>query len=158
MGRAYNKQIRDIFSLIKKMQREVQKAIKRQDVQIAEKLLAETQEAAIVLGTNIETYLGEGTNTVKAIEEYCELIYQLHDALKQRRKVDVILSRLRGQWQQISQIMEEELPNQYEIVFLPYKVSMWDSLESVWKAAIKDGRCDVYVISVPYFDREPDGT
>ena len=158
MGRAYNKQIRDIFSLIKKMQREVQKAIKRQDVQIAEKLLAETQEAAIVLGTNIETYLGEGTNTVKAIEEYCELIYQLHDALKQRRKVDVILSRLRGQWQQISQIMEEELPNQYEIVFLPYKVSMWDSLESVWRAADEDPDCNALVIPIPYYDKNPDGT
>lgn len=46
-----------------------------------------------------------------------------------------------------------------EIVFLPYKASMWDSLESVWKAADEDrDNCIAYVIPIPYCDRNPDGT
>ena len=45
-----------------------------------------------------------------------------------------------------------------EAVFLPYKASMWDSLESVWKAADEDPDCDAYVIPIPYFDRNPDGS
>ena len=158
MGRAYRKQAMDILNLIKRMQGEVQKAVKRQDVQLAERLLAETQEAAIVLGTNIEAYLGEGSSTVKTIEDYCELVYQLHDALEQRQKVDVILSRLRNQWQLIFRSAEEELSNQYEIVFLPYKASMWDSLESVWRAADEDPDCNAFVIPIPYYDKNPDGT
>ena len=32
-----------------------------------------------------------------------------------------------------------------EVVFLPYKASMWDSLESVWKAAEEDPDCVAYV-------------
>lgn len=41
---------------------------------------------------------------------------------------------------------------------MPYKASMWDSLESVWKAADADPDCDAYVIPIPYFDKNPDGS
>jgi len=44
-----------------------------------------------------------------------------------------------------------------EIIFLPYKASMWDSLESIWRAAHEDPCCDCYVIPIPYYDRTPDG-
>ena len=46
-----------------------------------------------------------------------------------------------------------------EIVFLPYKASMWDSLESIWKAAVDDSEhCHTYVVPITYADRNPDGT
>lgn len=35
---------------------------------------------------------------------------------------------------------------------------MWDSLESVWKAADEDENCDAYVIPIPYYDKNPDGS
>ena len=45
-----------------------------------------------------------------------------------------------------------------ELVFLPYKVSMWDSLESVWKAAHEDKEhCNAYIIPIPYADLTPEG-
>lgn len=43
-------------------------------------------------------------------------------------------------------------------MFLPYKASMWDSLESVWRAAEKDPDCDAYVIPIPYYVKAPDGS
>ena len=46
-----------------------------------------------------------------------------------------------------------------EIFFLPYKASMFDSLESVWRAACADKeRCIAYVMPIPYADRNPDQT
>ena len=46
-----------------------------------------------------------------------------------------------------------------ELLFLPYKASMWDCLESVWMAANEDKEnCLAYVIPIPYCDRNPDGT
>lgn len=46
-----------------------------------------------------------------------------------------------------------------EMVFLPYKYSMWDSLESIWRAAYEDkDNCIAYVIPIPYCDRNPDGS
>ena len=45
------------------------------------------------------------------------------------------------------------------IVFLPYKASMWDSLESVWRATHEDKEhCEAYVVPIPYADRNPDGS
>ena len=45
------------------------------------------------------------------------------------------------------------------MVFLPYKASMWDSLESIWRAAYEDKEyCDTYVIPIPYADLKPNGT
>ncbi len=43
-----------------------------------------------------------------------------------------------------------------EVAFMPYKASMWDSLESIWKAADEDPDCDAYVVPIPYYDRKPD--
>ena len=54
-------------------------------------------------------------------------------------------------------IKEQEI--QKDIVFLPYKASMWDSLESIWRAAYEDKEhCNAYVIPIPYADRKPDQT
>lgn len=45
------------------------------------------------------------------------------------------------------------------IVFLPYKASMWDSLESIWKSAFNDkAYCNTYVIPIPYAELNQDGT
>ena len=37
----------------------------------------------------------------------------------------------------ITEGLKHVLPERYEIVFLPYKISMWDSLESIYAAAIR---------------------
>lgn len=44
-------------------------------------------------------------------------------------------------------------------LFLPYKASMWDSLESIWKAAAEDAEhTEAHVVPIPYADRNPDGS
>ena len=54
-------------------------------------------------------------------------------------------------------VKEKEIKK--DIVFLPYKASMWDSLESIWQAAYEDKEhCNTYVIPIPYADRKPDQT
>ena len=56
-------------------------------------------------------------------------------------------------------ILRDEQEIKKDIVFLPYKASMWDSLESVWRAAAEDSEhCNTYVIPIPYADRNPDRT
>lgn len=56
-------------------------------------------------------------------------------------------------------VLANEKEIKKEIVFLPYKASMWDSLESVWQAAYDDKEhCNAYVVPIPYCDRNPDMT
>lgn len=51
----------------------------------------------------------------------------------------------------------QEIKAKIEVVFLPYKASMWDSLESIWRAADADPDCDAYVVPIPYYDKLPNG-
>lgn len=47
----------------------------------------------------------------------------------------------------------EENEVKYLIYFLPYKFSMWDSMESVWCAAKEDVRCEVKIMPIPYYTK-----
>ena len=65
---------------------------------------------------------------------------------------------LKKQLIKIENSVKNDIVVRKEAVFLPYKASMWDSLESVWKAANEDENCDAYVIPIPYYDKNPDGS
>ena len=70
-----------------------------------------------------------------------------------------ILSLCKELLQHIVAETKKETKFKKEMFFLPYKASMWDSLESVWKAADEDKEnCLAYVMPIPYCDRNPDGT
>ena len=43
-----------------------------------------------------------------------------------------------------------------EIVFLPYKVAMWDCMESIYLAARNNPAYDVRVVAIPWFERDKD--
>ncbi len=48
----------------------------------------------------------------------------------------------------------KEIHIQLNILFLPYKAAMWDSLASIYEAAMKDKDCVAKVVPVPYFELE----
>lgn len=67
----------------------------------------------------------------------------------------VVYQELRWNCQHLSdELSQEELKK--VIMFLPYKASMWDCMETVWDSACKDNRCEVIVMPIPYYDRNPD--
>lgn len=119
-------------------------------------LLADMQETAIGMGNLIEQIYGEGTKTVKELEIYCELLYQMTTVLDRPAERNRLLTQLQHQADGIRIQAEREIPDRLEAVFLPYKASMWDSLESIWRAAKEDEEAEVRVIPIPYFDRNPD--
>ncbi|MBU5483066.1 hypothetical protein KQI86_01930 [Clostridium sp. MSJ-11] len=46
--------------------------------------------------------------------------------------------------------------NKLKVVFFPYKVSMWDSLETIYEAFAKDENCEVKVVPIPYHQLSKD--
>lgn len=61
--------------------------------------------------------------------------------------------------ERISKIIEEiirNIPLHSQILFLPYKASMWDSMESVYLAAVQDPSCEALVMPITYFERTED--
>lgn len=123
-------------------------------------LLEKCQNDAIQFGTMIEKRIGEGTATVGFLEQYCELAYHVHESIRQvteSEKKD-IYGQLDVQLKKISDSVEKELDMRSEAIFLPFKLGTWDALESVWQAAENDPDCDAYVIPIPYYNKNPDGS
>lgn len=61
-----------------------------------------------------------------------------------------------------SQLLEETLAHveseqfdKIKVLFLPYKASMWDSMESIYLAAKQNTDCQVDVMPVPYYSVNP---
>lgn len=121
--------------------------------------LGQCQGLAIQTGELIERSEGEGFVTVTLIESYCELVYKIYEEIRWAQSLNGnrIYNLLAAKLIQIGKSIRNDIPVRREAVFLPYKASMWDSLESVWRAAEEDPDCDAFVIPIPYFDKNPDG-
>lgn len=149
--------------LLKQMERaheQIKKDIEGKRFSSAMMLLEDCQSSAISLGTLIEETEGEGHPTVVLLEEYCEIVYGIHKKLTDAMMAvtNKIYKTLKQQLIKVSNSLRRDVRIRLEAVFLPYKASMWDSLESVWQAADADPDCDAYVVPIPYFDRNPDGS
>ena len=121
-------------------------------------LLTDCQNCAIAIGNQIEAVYGAGKECVHDLENYCESIYQMSENLAIPALCKKLYVQTYNQLQNVKRNMEQEIPDKREVVFLPYKASMWDSLESIWLAARDDEECDDYVIPIPYYDKNPDGS
>ena len=121
--------------------------------------LIQCQESAIALGTYLETFGETYARLVQILEEYCENIYQMSESLSDENVCRKLSKKIQKQLTALRNGIKYDMPeDKKEVVFLPYKASMWDSLESVWRAADADPDCNAYVIPIPYFDKNPDGS
>lgn len=122
-------------------------------------MLIQCQDAALQIGTYLESFGDKYRAIVSLLEDYCENIYQLSLNISNTGNCGKISKKIRKQLVELQNRIRYEVPDdRKEIVFLPYMASMWDSLESVWKAAQADENADVYVIPIPYYDKNPDGS
>ncbi len=125
-----------------------------------EEKFAECQQAAIDLGNYLESLKDmDYTPMVGILEDYCENIYQLGIGIRDEALCRKLSKKIRKQLIQLQNAITYDMPqDKKEVVFLPYKAAMWDSLESVWRAAHEDADCEAYVIPIPYYDKNPDGS
>ena len=160
MRTAQKKQLEDFMELLEQAQDEIKNAIEQKKIENALRLLGDCQEGAISVGNLIEKTEGEDAAAIQLIEDYCELVYQIHEKLSEGAGINVtkIYKLLRQSFFKINHEIRHNIKVRREVVFLPYKASMWDSLESVWQAADDDPDCDAFVIPIPYYDRKSDGS
>lgn len=156
--RKYKKQqILDLITTIHSAHIEIKKLIEKSNYYEANDLIIQSQEAAISIGYAIEDSEGEGLDVITYIEEYCEYLYKLSNSLTSISKPNKEYKKLKQLMLRIEESVEQDIVVELEIVFLPYKASMWDSLESIWMAAKNDENCESFVIPIPYFDRSSNG-
>lgn len=160
MRKAQKKQIEELLALLEQAHSEVKRFAENKDFGEAMDLLGQCQNSAVQVGEWIEKTEGEGAPTIAKLEEYCETLYEIHEELASDT-VSVpakIYKRLQKSLIQAENSVKNDIKIRLEMVFLPYKASMWDSLESIWMAADADPDCDAYVVPIPYYDKNQDGS
>lgn len=156
MRKAVKNNLLEIFKTIYEAHEIVKGFIDKKEYENAQNLLADCQDTAIQLGNLIEESEGEGFVTVSFLEEYCEALYEAATNLSEESNGHKVQKQLDKKIIKAENSAKNDIKVKLEIVFMPYKASMWDSLESVWKAADEDPDCDAYVVPIPYYDRNPD--
>lgn len=154
MKNSIKKNLLSICGSIEKAHEIIKKMISNHQF-VDEGLLADLQACAIEVGTALEK---EGQNTagiVKLLEEYCEFLYKFSQVQNSSAQKPLFKSFRRIFVDAVKQIKQIDV--QYEVVFFPYKASMWDTFESIWEAAKKNSQYEVHVVPIPYYDKTPEG-
>lgn len=131
------------------------KANKKEDIVDA---LSQCQDVALALGNYLESLDETGEKFVHILEDYCENLYQMSLIFSNENLCRKLFKKVKKQLSALKTSISLEIPDDKVVMmFLPYKSSMWDSLESVWKAASEDPECEAYVMPIPYFERNASG-
>ena len=156
------KQVENYINLFRKITEGVaiELAPKKYNAAKASEYLQVAQQKAIDFGTFIEGEEGLGHPTVTVLEEFCEILYQINEEIISENglSADSAKLRLESIINKIEKSAKEDIVITKLVVFLPYKASMWDSLESVWLKENAEENTTALVIPIPYFDRNPDGS
>lgn len=136
---------------------QLQQNLRENNIEAALVVLEDSQQMAIELGTLMEQVKGEGLKTVAFLEQYCEVVYQMHLTLAgdvDWKKAVPFIEEMKSLLMQVKESVKSEVTNRKEIVFLPYQAAYWDAMESVYQAAAADADCDVYVVPIPYYEKD----
>ena len=154
MRKFHKQQILEVIESLHMIHQHCRDRLSKKAYLAVQGLLTDCQDAAIQIGELNEQLEGEGTEAVIHLEQYCERLYQVNVQIKEisphkaYKCLEEILIKAEN--------AVNHMPVRKEVVFLPYKASMWDSLESVYLAAREDESCDAYVVPIPYYDKLPD--
>lgn len=160
MRKAQKKDILEMIQTLHEAHEEIKNHIDRNNTVSAQDLLAQCQECAVSIGNAIETMEKKDCVTIPYIQDYCDFVYQIYEALQNNTgsNANKIYKNLKKQLLRIENSVKNDILVRKEVVFFPYKASMWDSLEGVYLAAREDPECDAYCVPIPYYDRNADGS
>ena len=152
MSKRQKRNVLQLFENVKEGLRQLPDAREEEVLQILQVM----QEAVISVGDIVEKCTENYDKAVVLLTDLAELIYQLsldnnYANAQRQEEVEQLCDDARCE-------VEAIFPTAYEVLFLPYKVSMWDALESVYAEAKKAQNCSVRVMPVPYYHVTEDRT
>ncbi|MDE6025324.1 MAG: LicD family protein [Lachnospiraceae bacterium] len=117
-------------------------------------ILESCQTSAINIGEMIEAVYGEEHVSVRVLEEYCESIYEIYEALSEALITKEAASEaLKCITQKVKKEITSTLLERREVAFLPFRAKYWDAMKSIWECASMDDTYDTYVIPIPYYEK-----
>ncbi len=158
MSRIVRKQLFSMWEALQEVQQLLDGMVRNGQHEEIMGLLADCQNEAIVMGSQIEAVYGEGYDTVHCLEEYCESLYHITEHMDDMEDHAGYRALAGEQLAAVQEAMKKEIADRMEIAFFPCKASEWDCLASIYQAAVQEGKCEVYCVSLPFYELKPDGT
>lgn len=121
-----------------------------------EELVYGCQECMTALIKYITDIEGAETKVIRLLEDYYEILANIYQKGNPLSNSNIKLLKMKL-YNIENKVKSELRPNRIEVVFFPYQLAMWDSLESIYIAAKSDPECDVYCVPIPWFDKLPNG-
>lgn len=156
-------EVNAFFPLFREIHEEIGKMIRKAEWNTVLSLLGECQNTAIQIGTRVEERKGGECNFVKKWENYCEVVFGIHQEIceENRNDTEALADRVQERLNAVVLDIEvhlDELKEKKEIVFIPYKSSLWHgSMQRTWKEAVQQEDTEVYVIPAPYYYKDAYG-
>lgn len=129
-----------------------------QNLDLAEQLLGDCSQALEVIAPQFDALTG-------AKADLQEKVYGISGKIQElpidRNHPDVFYNhagKLREEVAALRKEVDKNLVCKLEILFLPYKYSMWDCMESIWEEAKSDKSCNCHIVPIPYYDKNSDGS
>lgn len=158
MRKLLKNSILEIFQTLFEAHSEIKRFIDEKDYANADTLLEDCRSTADQVAGFVEDSEGAGPPAAVQIREYCKAVHDVSTRMTGDYHGNAARSLLDKKLPRALNSAESDMKVKLEVVFCPYKASMWDFLESIWKACVKDADCDAYVVPIPYYDRNPDYT
>ncbi len=157
MRKKIKKNIKNIIQTMLEAHNYVLGLMKDRCISEANGILEQCQECAIHIGETIEKSEGMDAKAVFYLENYCEQLYRI-SKMGDKKLTKNLKTQLDKSLHCVEYELDENISlDKQKIVFMPYKVSMWDCMESVWEAAMSDEKCVVYVVPIPYYEKDSNG-
>ncbi|MBQ9610055.1 MAG: hypothetical protein IJV15_11520, partial [Lachnospiraceae bacterium] len=156
-GNYTKKQVINYLNMTKEAHSAIVLMTMQGDIETSCNLLVACQESAVNIGELLEKTYGEGFEAVHILEEYCESVYQLYQALINgefgQGDADGISAFLGEIYGRMTDVLNSYVINRKEMVFIPYRADYWKSMEPMWKKVVCEGTYDVYVVPIPYYKK-----
>ncbi len=118
-------------------------------------VLENCQTLAIKLGTNLEkSFDSESSEVVSELETYCEELYQISMNISEQEE-DVSVESLDERIRKVQDLYQKLKHN--DTIFIVNKGEDWDILESIYKDCILQNMDSVYVMPIPYYEKDWSG-
>ena len=112
-------------------------------------MLVDIQQAVIDMGNLIEQVKGEGTESVKNLEHFCDVIYAVYQGKD---------SNIETEYNNVRKVIEKDIIEKKEVLILVSRYSEWKYIENIWNCAHKQVNTEVTAAVFPYFYKEYDGS
>ncbi len=117
MREQLKQQFKDMMTMLAKGEAVLYTRIREKDKETLGQLLEDMQNSAIAIGTTIEQVEGEGSGTVKHLEDYCELVWQ-YMTMEETSERFRLINSMEQERKAVMELLDTEFESRLVIAFL----------------------------------------